>query len=138
MRNFLQSLMGKSAAKQMQVMPQGVTVTIAAGKSLLESALAQGVAYPHNCTVGTCASCKSKLVQGRVREATPFGYTLSKEELDAGYILACQAFPRDDLTIVEIPAPGADLPAPEAFKDVTAGLAVSIWGPPRVRPASER
>ena len=126
MRNFLQSLMGKSAAKQMQVMPQGVTVTIAAGKSLLESALAQGVAYPHNCTVGTCASCKSKLVQGRVREATPFGYTLSKEELDAGYILACQAFPRDDLTIVEIPAPGADLPAPEAFKgEITATQALT-------------
>jgi p-cymene monooxygenase electron transfer component len=117
MRKFFQSLVGKPATvKQMQILPQGVTVTIAAGKSLLESALAQGVAYPHNCTVGTCASCKSRLVQGRVREATPFGYTLSKEELDAGYILACQAFPRDDLTIVELPQPGADLPAPEAFK----------------------
>ena len=127
MRNFFQSLMGKPAAiKQLQILPQGVTVTIAAGKSLLESALAQGVAYPHNCTVGTCASCKTRLMQGRVREATPFGYTLSKEELDAGYILACQAFPRDELTIVELPVPGADVPAPEAFKgEITSTQALT-------------
>jgi NAD(P)H-flavin reductase/ferredoxin len=127
MRNFFQSLMGKpTATKQMQILPQGVSVTIASGKSLLEAALAQGVAYPHNCTVGTCASCKSRLVQGRVREATPFGYTLSKEELDAGYILACQAFPKDDLTIVELPEPGADVPPPEAFKgEITSTQALT-------------
>jgi p-cymene monooxygenase electron transfer component len=115
MLKFLKSLLGKPVERQLQILPQNITVNIEAGKTLLETALAHGIAFPHDCTVGTCASCKSKLKQGRVREATPFGYTLSKQELDAGYILACQAFARDELTVVEIEAPGADLPPPESF-----------------------
>ncbi|NPT57061.1 2Fe-2S iron-sulfur cluster-binding protein [Paraburkholderia elongata] len=116
MRNFLNSLLPRPPIKrQVQILPQGVTIDVASGQTLLEAALANGVHYPHNCTVGTCASCKTLLRQGRVREATPFGYTLSKQELDAGYILACQAFARDDLTVVEIAPPSADLPAAESY-----------------------
>jgi len=115
MRSFFQSLFSKTAVKQLRILPQDVTVTLAPGQTLLEAALANGVVYPHDCTVGTCASCKTRLKQGRVREATPFGYTLSKEELDAGYILACQAFPRDELTVVEIDPLSADQPVAEQF-----------------------
>jgi p-cymene monooxygenase electron transfer component len=115
MLKFLKSLVGTPVKRQLQILPQGVTIDIASGQSLLEAALANGIAFPHDCTVGTCASCKSRLKQGRVREATPFGYTLSKQELDAGFILACQAFPRDALTVLEIEAPGADVPPPESF-----------------------
>lgn len=116
MRKFLQSLLGRpSAPQRLQILPQGVTVDIAPGKTLLEAALAQGVAFPHDCTVGTCASCKSQLKQGRVREATPFGYTLSKQELDAGFILACQAFPRDELTVLELAPQSADIVSAEQF-----------------------
>lgn len=116
MLKLLKSLVGGPAKKrQLHILPQGLTVDIASGQTLLEAALANGIAFPHDCTVGTCASCKSRLKQGRVREATPFGYTLSKLELDAGFILACQAFPRDDLTVVEIEPPGADVPPPESF-----------------------
>lgn len=111
MRKFFNALMGRpTEVQQLRVMPQNVTVPIPTGKSLLEAALSAGVPYPHNCTVGTCAACKAKLKQGRVREATPFGYTLSKQELDAGYILTCQAFARDALTELELPDPGAELP----------------------------
>lgn len=115
MASFLKSLFGKAPVKQLQILPQGVTIALEPNQTLLEAALANGIAYPHDCTVGTCASCKTRLKQGRVREATPFGYTLSKEELDAGYILACQALPRDALTIVEIDSPAADLPPPEKY-----------------------
>ncbi|TPQ33944.1 2Fe-2S iron-sulfur cluster-binding protein [Cupriavidus pinatubonensis] len=115
MRKFFDSLFSRSSTKkQLRILPEGTTIEIAPGQTLLEAALANGVPYPHNCTVGTCASCKTKLKEGSVREATPFGYTLSKEELQAGYILACQAFPRDHLTVVELPAT-ADLPTPESF-----------------------
>lgn len=115
MSNFFKSVFGKASPKQLQVLPQNVTIPIEPGKTLLEAALAAGIVYPHDCTVGNCASCKSRLKQGRVREATPFGYTLSKEELDAGYILACQAFPRDELTVVELDSPSESLPLPGKF-----------------------
>src|SRR5690606_23738553 len=114
-RSFIQSIFGKAKPKQVRILPQGVTITVDPGQTLLEAALANGVAYPHDCTVGTCASCKTRLKQGSVREATPFGYTLSKAELDAGYILACQAVPRDELTVVEIDPPSAELPVAEKF-----------------------
>lgn len=115
MRDFLKSAFGRSKPKQLRILPQDVTIGLGPGQTLLEAALANGIAYPHDCTVGTCASCKTRLKQGRVREATPFGYTLSKEELDAGYILACQAFPKDDLTVVEIEPPAADLLPPGKY-----------------------
>lgn len=116
MLKLFKSAFGRSdTPKRLQILPQDVTIDIESGKTLLEAALAQGFPYPHDCTVGTCATCKAKLKQGRVREATPFGYTLSKEELDAGYILTCQAFPRDDLTVVELPLAGLDLPPAQQY-----------------------
>lgn len=116
MREFLKSVFGKSKPKQIRILPQDVTIECGQGQTLLEAALANGIAYPHDCTVGTCASCKTRLKQGRVREATPFGYTLSKAELDAGYILACQAFPRDDMTVVELESVAVDLPPVEKYE----------------------
>lgn len=116
MLKLFKSAFGRSdTPKRLQILPQDVTIDIESGKTLLEAALAQGFPYPHDCTVGTCATCKAKLKQGRVREATPFGYTLSKEELDAGYILTCQAFPRDDLTVVELPSAGLELPPVQQY-----------------------
>ena len=121
MRNFLKSVFGNSKPKQLRILPQDVTIELGQGQTLLEAALANGIAYPHDCTVGTCASCKTRLKEGRVREATPFGYTLSKEELEAGYILACQAFPRDELTVVEIePATTCLIPAQKYVANIVA------------------
>jgi p-cymene methyl-monooxygenase electron transfer component len=96
--------------------PLGVELMLASGQTLLEAALAKGIAYPHNCTVGTCGSCKSLLKSGRVKAVTDFGYTLSRQELQAGYILACQAVALDERTVLELPDPLANLPEPKDFK----------------------
>jgi len=115
MRDLFKSVFGNSQPKKFRILPQDVTIELGPKQTLLEAALANGIAYPHDCTVGTCGSCKSRLREGRVREATPFGYTLSKAELDAGYILACQAFPRDEMTVVELEPPSIDLPPVEKY-----------------------
>lgn len=115
MLSILKSLLGKKTPKLAEVLPFGTRFEIPGGQTLLESALAHHVPFPHNCTVGTCGSCKCRLKVGRVKAITDFGYTLSKEELDAGYILACQAVPRDELTIVEVEIQSADTPPPEKF-----------------------
>jgi p-cymene monooxygenase electron transfer component len=116
MRSFLKSIFGGgSIQRHAEIQPLGVTIEIASGQTILEAALAQGVAYPHNCTVGTCGSCKTRLIEGQVDATSDFGYTLSKPELDAGYILACQSMPRQARTVVEIAPPGADLAEPESF-----------------------
>lgn len=67
---------------------------------LLLSAIEQGVDYPHNCRVGTCGRCKTRLISGRISPMIDFALSpLTNEELRDGYILACQAKVRTDLVI---------------------------------------
>lgn len=105
--SWLKSLFGKSDAKDEKIvtlLPSQRTFVVGKQETILERALKEGIDYPHDCTVGTCGSCRSKLLSGSVEAITPFGYTLSKEELEQGYILACQALPRGPVTVeVEMP-----------------------------------
>lgn len=67
---------------------------------LLKAAIEQGVDYPHNCRVGVCGSCKTRLVSGRVSPMVDLALSpLSNEEIEAGYVLACQAKVRSDLVV---------------------------------------
>lgn len=81
----------------------GVTVTIdganhefnlVAGTqaTLLESAESAGVDLPFSCKAGVCATCRCKLVEGKVEMIN--NYSLEKWETDAGYILSCQSVAR--------------------------------------------
>lgn len=100
-------LFGKKAPPKVVLEPSGTTFEVGRNKTVLESALELGLPFPHDCTVGTCGSCRSRLRSGKVDAITPFGYTLSREELQAGYILACQAVPESDL-VLEVDLPTAD------------------------------
>ena len=107
--SWLKSLFGKSPPRSVHLRPDDRQIMVAPGETILERALKEGIAYPHDCTVGTCGACRTRLLSGKVEAITPFGYTLSKDELAAGYILACQALPRTDVEIeVEIGAQGAE------------------------------
>ncbi len=67
---------------------------------LLLSAIDQQIDYPHNCRVGTCGRCKTKLLNGRISPMVDFALSpLSNAELQQGYILACQAKVRTDLEV---------------------------------------
>jgi ferredoxin len=67
------------------------TVPIAAGETLLEAALANGIDAPRHCTEGRCGTCKSWLRHGEVSMAST--RALSKRNKECGYVLACQARP---------------------------------------------
>ncbi len=77
----------------------GQAITVNPKETLLTAALREGIEFPHSCRVGGCATCKCKLVSGQVKELTETGYILSDDELDQGYILACQAVPKNDVRI---------------------------------------
>jgi toluene methyl-monooxygenase electron transfer component len=67
---------------------------------LLKAAIEQGIDYPHNCRVGVCGSCKTRLLSGRVSPMVDLALSpLTNEEIDAGYVLACQAKVRSDLVV---------------------------------------
>lgn len=96
---MFRKLFAKKADAKVLLPDAGVTFTVGRNETVLEAALKAGIAYPHDCTVGTCGACRSRLLVGKVDAITPFGYTLSREELQAGYILACQAVPESDLEL---------------------------------------
>ena len=74
---------------------------------LLASALEAGLPWPHNCKVGTCGQCKTRVVSGRIRPAMDFALSpLTADELRQGYVLACQSRVREDL-LVDVPLPFA-------------------------------
>ncbi len=131
--SLFSKLFSKAPPRAVEVQPGGQNFTVAAGETVLESALKDGLAYPHDCTVGTCGTCRTKLISGKVDAITPFSYTLSKEELAAGYILACQALPKSDLVVdVEI-ASGAPMIAASqsatliALDDLTHDIKRARW-----------
>jgi len=88
----------------------GVTIDVNPNETVLQAALRQGIDFPYSCRVGGCATCKCKLVEGKVKELTQSGYVLSDDELDQGFILACQSVPKTSLKIE------VDLTAQQALK----------------------
>src|SRR3984957_12506277 len=74
-------------------------IVVEPGATVLESALAQGVPYPHGCRSGNCGACKSRLESGEV-ELSPYSpYALSDAERADGLILACRAVPWSDAAV---------------------------------------
>lgn len=89
----------RSRSRPSQVRINATEILVNPKETLLQAALRHGIDFPHSCRVGGCATCKCRLLSGRVRELTEASYVLTDEELDQGYILACQSVPQGDLRI---------------------------------------
>ena len=72
------------------------------GENILDSALAAGLPAPFACKAGVCATCRAKVVKGKVEMAVHYG--LSEEEVAAGYALTCQSVPVGDGVAVDYDA----------------------------------
>ncbi len=69
------------------------------GKNLLDAALEVRKDLPFACKGGVCATCKAKVVEGEVE--MDLNYSLSKEEVEQGFILTCQSHPISDKVTVD-------------------------------------
>lgn len=92
-------LFSKKGPFNAKVTPCGGNIEVAAGDNLLKAALNQGLAWPHNCRVGSCGQCRCRLVSGKIKPLNDFSYVLTAEEMDAGMILACQTSLRSDVEV---------------------------------------
>ena len=68
-------------------------------QNILDAALKAGVAFPHDCRVGSCGSCACKLTDGKIKPTADFSYVLDGKQLDDGMILACQSRAQTPLSI---------------------------------------
>ena len=61
------------------------------GTTVLEAAEQAGLELPYSCRAGVCSTCRTRVVRGAVTMMT--NYALEQWEVDAGYVLCCQALP---------------------------------------------
>lgn len=72
------------------------------GESILDAALKNGADLPFACKGGVCATCRCKIESGVVE--MDVNYSLEKDEIERGFVLACQAHPRSENVVVNFDA----------------------------------
>jgi ring-1,2-phenylacetyl-CoA epoxidase subunit PaaE len=71
----------------------------AEGPTILEAAIQAGADLPYACRAGVCATCRAKLLKGKV--SMDQNYSLADEEIEQGFILACQSHPASEKLLVD-------------------------------------
>lgn len=67
--------------------------------TILDAALKQGADLPYACKGGMCCTCKAKLLEGEVAMDVHWG--LEEEEIEKGFILACQSHPKTEKVVID-------------------------------------
>lgn len=92
---------GDATSARIAVVRDGLTREVgfsAADESILAAASRAGMDVPYSCRSGVCATCRAKLLEGQVRMDRNFA--LEKADLEAGFILTCQAHPLTERVVV--------------------------------------
>ncbi|MCF8569176.1 fatty acid desaturase [Gordonia sp. HY002] len=74
-------------------------VEVASGDSILEASLRGGLDAPYACMGGACGTCTAKVVSGTATMDQNF--TLDRGQVEAGYVLTCQARPTSSSLCVD-------------------------------------
>jgi ring-1,2-phenylacetyl-CoA epoxidase subunit PaaE len=69
------------------------------GESILDAALKLRGDAPYACKNGVCGTCRARVVDGRVEMDQ--NYALEHDEVERGFVLACQAHPVTDRVTID-------------------------------------
>ena len=79
------------------------TLTLPAGTPILDGAQQARPDLPFACKGGVCGTCRARVTSGTA--VMRRNYALEQREIDAGYVLTCQAVPQTDEITVDFDEP---------------------------------
>lgn len=94
---------GKMAMVTIKVDDRSVEIPLAfQGESILDAALKAGADLPFACKGGVCCTCRAKVIEGQVNMEV--NYALEPDEVEAGFVLTCQAHPVSERVVIDFDA----------------------------------
>lgn len=93
---------GEKKAREVTIRYDGeeYKVLVEPDRTILETALDQGIDLPYSCQSGLCTACRGKALSGQVKLDEEEG--LSQSERAEGYVLTCVGHPLTDDVVIEI------------------------------------